>query len=133
MAEPTDAIVPILQRIQTDVAETKRELARKFAELEQRVQSRLVARRDQEKVRLRDRVEVVRDQPLQVVLAEVAGFEARVQEDDADRALPRVLGDQRGGVHGHGQSLARRRYRPQNRLREYILDKRRIGGHTSAT
>jgi hypothetical protein len=30
MAEPTDAIVPILQRIQTDVAETKRELARKI-------------------------------------------------------------------------------------------------------
>jgi hypothetical protein len=33
MAEPTDAIVPILQRIQTDVAETKRELARNTAVL----------------------------------------------------------------------------------------------------
>jgi len=30
MAEPTDAILPILQRIQTDVAETKHELGRKI-------------------------------------------------------------------------------------------------------
>jgi hypothetical protein len=30
MAEPTDVIVPILQRIQADVAETKRELGRKI-------------------------------------------------------------------------------------------------------
>ena len=30
MAEPTDAILPILQRIQADVAETKRELGRKI-------------------------------------------------------------------------------------------------------
>ena len=35
MAEPTDAIVPISQRIQTDVAETKRELARNTAALTQ--------------------------------------------------------------------------------------------------
>ena len=33
MAEPTDAIVPILQGTQTDVAETKRELARNTAVL----------------------------------------------------------------------------------------------------
>ena len=35
MAEPTDAIIPILQRIQADVAETKRELARNTATLTQ--------------------------------------------------------------------------------------------------
>ena len=39
MAEPKDAIIPILRNIQSDVAETKRDLRDGFAEMQTRFSS----------------------------------------------------------------------------------------------
>ena len=88
-----------------------------LAELQERVQPGFVARRDQQEMRFRHGAEVVGDQSLQIVLAEIARLEARREEDDADRALARVGDDalDDGGRDGYVGDQHDRRDRASRR------------------